>query len=123
SILTTILGVDDLFMLHDGVLWIIFRFGESKLMPIWIALAVIWGLLFLPELLGNPDMLIFAGAVIFFAFGMFGDMAPDSIFGLGHEEAAKLAGIMLWALWALWTAQREVVKEFADPRLQVAATP
>jgi hypothetical protein len=123
SILTLIMGVDDLFMLHDGVLWAVFNFGESNLMPIWIALAVIWGLIYLPELLGDPNMPISVGAVVLFAFGIFGDLAPDTVFGIVNEDVAKLAGIMLWSLWGLFVTRRNILREFTMPRSEGAAHP
>lgn len=112
SVLTFIMGFDDLFMLHDGVIWFVFGIGEKYLMTLWVVLAVIWGLAFLPELLRDPDMPIFVAAVLFFAYGIGADLVPQIEDSGINEEAAKLAGIIVWALWAVFVTVREVSGEF-----------
>lgn len=106
--LTLLLGVDDLFLLHDGILPVL-GVRESTYLLALTLLAVAWGLVFLPMLLRDPDMPIFALAVALFAWAMLADQLEGaSVLDLLNEEAAKLAAVFLWTVWIFSVALREL---------------
>lgn len=100
GLLMLLLGADDLFRFHDGVL-LLYGVKERYTMLVILALAIAWGLSYLPEILRNRDLPIFAFGVLAFAHSMLVDRWDHiPLLSLANEESTKLAGVFLFAVWA-----------------------
>jgi hypothetical protein len=97
-----LLGIDDLFMLHDGAI----ASGEEALLLLWLTLVLTWTVIFFRELIRDEllPVLVLAGA--FFAHAVVADVLPRDVPTLLHEDASKLAAIILLTAWSWATAER-----------------
>ncbi|MDJ0334454.1 hypothetical protein QMG83_04380 [Salinibacterium sp. G-O1] len=101
--LSFLLGVDDLFMIHDGAI----TFGEEWLLLLWFSLAIAWVIMFRRELLHDPLLPVLVLCAAFFGHAVVADIVANGSLLL-HEDASKLAAIVLWTGWALATTQRVI---------------
>jgi hypothetical protein len=109
GLFTLFLGADDLFQFHDGYP---VRPGspihEIHIIALWVLIALVWGITFLPEILANRDLPIFIGAVVAFGWSLVTDQTGLrlELQPLLSEDASKMAAITLWAIWGLRLALR-----------------
>lgn len=106
GLLMLLLGVDDLFRLHDGI-FLKLGIKENTTLLVWGVLAMVWGLWHLPRILRDRYMPIFALGVLSFALSILVEQLEDTSLNLGvNEEAAKFGGVLLFAVWAWSVATR-----------------
>ncbi len=101
--LSFLLGVDDLFMIHDGAI----TFGEEWLLLLWFSIAAAWVVVFRRELLRDPLLPVLVLCAAFLGHAVVADIMAHGTLLL-HEDASKLAAILVWSSWALATTQRVI---------------
>lgn len=101
--ISLLLGTDDLFMLHDGAI----ASGEEALLLLWLTLALTWAVSFRRELAKDANLPLLVLTAVFFGHSVVTDLLTNSVLVV-HEDASKLAGILLWAAWAWSTAERAI---------------
>lgn len=110
GLVSAVMGVDDLLMLHDGVLR---EKGVPELvtMGVLAAAALAWGLTHVRVLLrgGEAVLLVLAGA--WFAHSLVVEEVGGLLF---HEEASKAAAIACWTAW-FWVRAVRALRELPAP--------
>ena len=98
-----LLGADDLFMLHDGAIGA----GEEALLLLWLLAGLTWAVSFRHELRLDPNLPLLVLAAAYFGHSTIADLATNGVL-IVHEDATKLAGIIVWTTWAWATAERHL---------------
>lgn len=104
GVFSLLLGADDLFMLHDGAIGT----GEEVLLLLWLLLGVTWAVSFRHELGQDPNLPLLLLTAAMFVHSVITDLTTSGMLVV-HEDATKLAGIMVWTAWAWATAERHIV--------------
>ncbi len=99
------MGVDDLFMFHDGVLAWQGVPEEATMAALGLAAAV-WALTFLGSWARELTGLLLVAAGAWFAHSVLVDVLDVSL--LVHEEASKLAAVLCWTAWFTAVSAREL---------------
>jgi hypothetical protein len=103
GVFALLLGADDLFMLHDGAVGT----GEEAILLLWLLLGVTWAISFRHELRHDPNLPLVVLAAAMFGHSVIADLATSGVLVV-HEDATKLAGIIVWTTWAWVTAARTI---------------
>jgi len=95
GVVSAAMGVDDLFMFHDGVLR---ERGVPELvtMGLLAAAALVWGLTHRRVLLRGDEAVLLVLAGAWFAHSLLVEELGGLLF---HEEASKAAAILCWTAW------------------------
>ena len=104
GVFSLLLGADDLFMLHDGAIGT----GEEVLLLLWLLLGLTWAVSLRHELGHDPNLPLLVLASAMFGHSVITDLTTSGML-VFHEDATKLAGIVVWTAWAWATAERHIV--------------
>lgn len=119
GLFSALLMIDDLFMLHDSVLYVNFHINENVVYVVYFAMIFLFFRKYHKLMQGTP-FLIFAFAIGFFLFSTVIDKVPGSFDKLGFhvlfdedllnilEEGPKLIAIMNWLAYYFITSIQQI---------------
>jgi hypothetical protein len=107
GVLSSILVVDDMFMLHDGFLRYSLHIPERPIFLAYGLIFVVYTLYFLRDILSDDSFLILFVALLFLGSSMVIDaVIPYSSLETFIEDGIKFIGITFWAAYFLTAAVR-----------------
>ncbi len=118
--ITTVLLIDDLFMLHDSILYVLFHINENILFAVYIGIVAVYLARFLPVILQTKYYTLVA-ALGLFVFSMSFDklIGVSERFGLPitmnqnlndlFEEGTKFFAISTWFVYYAQTSSAQLL--------------
>lgn len=122
-----LLGLDDLFMLHESIYPRLFRVSENVILLIY-GMLVIGGIVKSWRTILQTDYSIFLVALIFFALSLLVDAFPEAIetiigqWRILLEDGFKLLGIIGWFGYS-WRASMQALKKVQTLQASVQRPP
>lgn len=114
ALLSALLGLDDLFMLHDHVAPQLLGVSEKAVIGVYGLLGLAYALRFRAVIL-RTEVLLLASAIAFFGFSVAVDaLDVDDARFLLAEDGAKLAGITQWFSYLANSAASAIGRTLGD---------
>lgn len=116
GIITSILLLDDLFLLHEAVFPMVLKIPEKIVYLIYAIIIIYWILKFSKIIIETEWNLLFL-SILFFGFSLIIDVFFDFERAIFIEDAFKLLGIFSWLCYFLRVCFRVMNKKLNDLHL------